>query len=76
MLNVVAQRDIDAGEAITTTYIHANNPSALTRRQRNKHLLQYLFECRCELCVQQMQLEGSDDEEEDSEEEEEEEEVE
>jgi hypothetical protein len=71
-ISVCATRDINEGEEITTTYLHSVNPRAMSRKRRNKLLVQYLFECNCELCEEQKQAESDDSS--DSEEEEEEEE--
>jgi SET domain-containing protein len=45
---VFAARDIEAGEEITTSYQHSGPEVKYKSRQRA--LLQYLFECRCEMC--------------------------
>jgi len=67
-ISVFASRDIEMGEEITTTYLHARNAHALSRRKRNKQLLQYLFSCSCELCESQGEDEDSSDDENDDDE--------
>jgi hypothetical protein len=49
---VYAARDIEAGEEITTSYLHVEDPCSLSRRARNEMLSQYLFTCKCALCSQ------------------------
>lgn len=65
---VYALRDIQPGEEITVSYLHVPDPRSLTRRERKAYLLQYLFVCQCELCMEQKLTESthdSDTEEED-----------
>lgn len=60
-VNVFAEIDIAEGEELTTSYLHAPN-MCMSKRKRNKFLLQYLFKCDCNICSEQTESEsGSDD---------------
>jgi len=52
-VELYATQDIVAGEEITSTYLHSNDPDSLTRKERARALLQYLFTCQCPVCTKE-----------------------
>ena len=59
-VNVFAEVDIAEGEELTTSYLHAPSNS-MSKRQRNKFLLQYLFKCNCQICSEETESDSSDE---------------
>ncbi len=59
-VNVFAETDIAEGEELTTSYLHVPSNS-MSKRKRNKCLLQYLFKCDCNICSDQTESESSSD---------------
>jgi hypothetical protein len=72
-IGVYAGRDVEVGEELTHSYMHAGSGTqeeleALGPGERGRMLAQYLFRCECSLCVEQRKSDlygGSSDDDDD-----------